>query len=575
MKVTREDIQRTPYLTSQIIPYLGNKRKLLPLIYQGLCTVCPDGFRGMVFFDPFAGSGIVARFAKYLGFTVTANDWEHYAYVLNCAYLMVNRRDLEGMYQRFGGVAGVLSHLNSLPDPDEAERYVARYYSPRDDLRADYHNERMFYTRSNGLTIDRIRNEIERLYPVDVAGEPCEDGSHREKALLLALLVHQAATHTNTSGVFKAYHKGFGGFSGDALSRILKPIVLPFPRLWDSSLPQRVFRKDASQLVREEVDVLPASHVAYLDPPYNQHQYGSNYHLLNSIVLWDRIIPGDISGGDRAGIRKDWVRTRSPYCYRDQAPAAFADLLDHLDARYLLVSYSTEGIIPFDELMEICAAQGKVRILTDEYVTYPGGRQSIRRLNHNIEFLIIADRSGKTTRSDRAAINDLLVRRQLGLRVKQSYVRKRLEERFAIDVDSERIGFGLGSRSLWIQTRAFLRIEDSDLNGLIDGSGLTEKEARDARRRLLEDLDYGACRDRSEELSEVLRLVVERRDEPIPFALYIPTILRKIAHKKYRDLFTRSLREIRTLKRRCPAAYTLIAEKVDELEILAHRRFSG
>jgi adenine-specific DNA-methyltransferase len=488
---------------------------------------------------------------------------------------MVNRRELSGMYRRFGGVAGVLQHLNSLPDPDESDRYVARYYSPRDDLQADYRNERMFYTRSNGLTIDRIRNEIERLYPVDVADEPCEDEPHREKALLLALLVHQSATHTNTSGVFKAYHKGFGGFSGDALSRILKPIVLPYPCLWNSDLPQLVFRKDALKLVGEEAAGVRAPHVAYLDPPYNQHQYGSNYHLLNSIVLWDRLAPGDVSGGDRAGIRKDWVRTRSPYCYRDQAPAAFSNLVDHLDARYLLVSYSTEGIIPFDELIEICAGQGEVRILTDEYVTYPGGRQSIRRLNHNIEFLIITDRRGKTSRSDRAAIDDLMVRRQLGLRVKQSYVRKRLEERFAIDVDSERIGFNLGSKHLWFQTRAFLKIEESDLNGLIDGAGLTPKEARGARRRLLEDLDHGACRDRSEELSEVLRLVLERRDDPAPFAAHIPLILRKIAHKKYRDLFTRSLREVRTLERRCPAAYALIAEKIDELEMLAHRRFSG
>jgi adenine-specific DNA-methyltransferase len=573
--IDREYIQKIPYLCAQIIPYIGNKRRLLPLIHQGLCQACPGGFRGKTFLDPFAGSGIVSRFAKFLGFQVVANDWEPYAHVLNYAYLKIDRSDLNGMYRQAGGLEGMLQHLNSLPDPDEADEYIARYYSPRDDRSADYRRERMFYTRANGLAIDRIRTEIERFYPVPLEVEYDDELFFREKALLLALLVHQAATHTNTSGVFKAYHKGFGGFSGDALTRILKPIVLPHPFLWDSDLPQQVYRRDAVLLLRLGLSGLPSFDVAYLDPPYNQHQYGSNYHMLNSIVLWDRIVPGEPAAGDKAGIRRDWVKTRSRYCYRDRAPAAFAELLDQLDARYLMVSYSTEGIIPFEELIDICARHGQVRILTGEHVKYPGGRQSIHRLSHNIEFLILTDRSAKTLAQDRAVIDDLIAARQLNLKLKHSYVRDRLQERFLMDEDSERIGCTIGTQILWFRTRGFLKVEEQDLNAPIERLALGADRARGVKRRLLADLEHATCRDRAEELSEVLRLVQEKRDDCAFFAAYIPGILRKIAHRKYRDLFTRSLKEIRILAQRRPAVYSSIAGRVDEVEKLAHRRFSG
>ena len=119
--------------------------------------------------------------------------------------------------------------------------------------------------------------------------------------------------------MFKAYHKGFGGHGKDALSRILAPIVLPFPRLPSSLSPAKVYSMDANRLVRE----LPPVDIAYLDPPYNQHQYGSNYHILNTIALWDRI-PAPLALNargellEKAAIRKDWVNTRSSLLLQGQ-----------------------------------------------------------------------------------------------------------------------------------------------------------------------------------------------------------------------------------------------------------------
>ena len=71
-----------PYLTSQIIAYIGNKRSLLPLIYEAISNVLSKGIRpGIRFFDPFAGSVVVSRLEKKLNFEVHANDWEDFSYM--------------------------------------------------------------------------------------------------------------------------------------------------------------------------------------------------------------------------------------------------------------------------------------------------------------------------------------------------------------------------------------------------------------------------------------------------------------------------------------------------------------
>jgi adenine-specific DNA-methyltransferase len=308
-----------------------------------------------------------------LGFRVVSNDWEPYATTIGRAYLETNASDIEELFGSFGPFEQILHHLNTLPDPPLEEQYIARYYAPStDDIeKADYRKERLFYTRQNALRIDRIRNEIDRLYP-----PASRDRLSRCRDLLIALLLYEAATHTNTSGVFKAYHRGFGGHGKDALGRILRPIRLEPPPLIDSPAPCRMYGEDATSLIRS---LGFSFDLVYLDPPYNQHQYGSNYHLLNTIALWDKApVPLELGSYGRlknkAGIRKDWKRTKSPYCYRETAIEAFSELLSALDAEHVLISYSTDGIIPFETLRELCAERGEVSILTNEYITYRGGK---------------------------------------------------------------------------------------------------------------------------------------------------------------------------------------------------------
>ena len=319
-----------PYLVDQLIPYIGNKRKLLPLIYEGIRRT---GVREGTFFDAFAGSGVVSRLAKAAGFRVVANDWEPYSEVINKAYIATNAAPAVA---RLGGMEKAVAALNALPGKGG---YIASHYCPANDESYDTVSERMFYTQENGRRIDAIREQIDQW-----RGEGRIDEA--EEAVLLAALIYQASYCSNTSGVFKGFHNGWGGATRTAWYRIRSHLTLKGPLLLDNGQRNVVLRADASEVADEiECDI------AYLDPPYNQHQYGANYHLLNTVALWDKPpISPRISGNgkqDKAAIRKDWrTLRRSAYCYKRSAIEAFATLVGRLRARYVLVSYSTDGIMP-------------------------------------------------------------------------------------------------------------------------------------------------------------------------------------------------------------------------------------
>ena len=146
--------------------------------------------------------------------------------------------------------------------------------------------------------------------------------------------------------------------------------------------------------------------MAYLDPPYNQHPYGSNYHVLNSIVLWDKPpLSRRITRGTKAAIRLDWrTERRSAYNYREEAAAAYRRLLWTINARFILTSYSTDGTIPLDELLESNVERGHVSLVMQGYKRYRVSSQRFSRKPMNVEFVVVVDthRKGQAS-ADRLA----------------------------------------------------------------------------------------------------------------------------------------------------------------------------
>jgi|GEM_PF-90747 len=416
-------MENNKYLSNHLIAYIGNKRRLLPLIEKAIkSTKILKKVEKPKLLDLFAGSGSVSRLAKSLGFKVICNDWEYYSYIINKVFIEYNKDFLINSFKNFGGIDQVLNILNNLEEPSKADQYISKYYCPQKDNEADLENERLFYTNYNGKKIDAIRAKIDELHKENKIND-------EEKFILIALLLYEASTRSNTSGVFKGFHKGFGGTNGDALTRIMKPIELLKPELINGS-NCKVFMKDALKLIEELNN--ETFDLVYLDPPYNQHQYGSNYHLLNTIALNDKppVNKNIIINGkkiNKSAIRKDWINTKSSFCYKKNAVYDFEKIIKNIKSKYILISYSTDGIIEFDKMLNILIKKGKLDIVLSEYVKFRGGKQALTTQVKNIEFVLIIDTTKKGNVEDIEKIKNILIKNKIKLLIKKTINPVRLE----------------------------------------------------------------------------------------------------------------------------------------------------
>lgn len=361
------------YLSRQLITCIGNKRSLLDPIQQAVLYVSRRlGSPRLRILDAFAGSGVVSRLFKQYASELISNDLEEYARVIAECYL-TNRSsvpfdELRDWHER------IVKSAAALPVRDG---FVRRLYAPADD-RSIQPGERAFYTVDNAMRIDSLRWLIDQA-------------PHGLRSFLLAPLLSEASIHANTSGVFKGFYKDdrgigcYGGKNRDALRRILGPVELPFPLFSRFECAVRVCQADANVLVRQ----LKGLDLAYFDPPYNQHPYGSNYFMLNLIVANRE--PQRIS--DVAGIPTDWQRSR--YNRRREAAAALEDLIDHTDASHILISYNSEGFISREAFTELLARHGKVRVMEMTYNAFRGSRNLRKRPMYVREQLFLLERSSR------------------------------------------------------------------------------------------------------------------------------------------------------------------------------------
>lgn len=357
------------YLREQLITYLGNKRALLPFLATAIDRVRARlGHRPLRTADLFSGTGVVARFLKPYCSQLIVNDLEAYSAVTNACYL-TNRGDVDDTALA-DALAGLTDHLSRHQTPG----LIAEMYAPRDEnaIAAD---DRVFYTRRNAIYLDSARVAIGRL-PAEL------------RPLLLGPLLAAASVHANTSGVFKGFYKNangvgqFGGRGRDALSRILRPITVARPILSRFDCDSVVHREDANTLVNR----LPELDLAYLDPPYNQHPYGSNYFMLNLLVDYRR--PGAVSRV--SGIPIDWNRSR--YNQRAGAEAALFDLVDRCPAKFVLISYNGEGFIPHERFVDGLKRFGRLSPMATPYNAFRGSRNLHDRAIHVTEYLYLLEK---------------------------------------------------------------------------------------------------------------------------------------------------------------------------------------
>jgi len=172
--------------------------------------------------------------------------------------------------------------------------------------------------------------------------------------------------------------------------------------LFDNGERNLALREDAQQLADNLTTVCDgAPDIVYIDPPYNQHPYGSNYHVLNTVALWDKpkvnrkvMIEG--RSVNKSAIRTDWrTERRSPYNSAKDALGAFERLIEKIKAHWVLVSYSSDGNIALSDLLMTMAKRGDLHVITQAYKRYRVSTPRMSAKSHNIEFVAVLNLKGK------------------------------------------------------------------------------------------------------------------------------------------------------------------------------------
>lgn len=358
-------MENEKYLSEQIITYLGNKRKLIKNITNEVEIILKElNVDKANICDLFSGSGIVARALKQYSKRLYTNDLENYSYIINDCYL-TNKEDFnEEFYDKC---------LDKIIKNEIVEGVISNHYAPKDDENIK-EGERVFYTRENALIIDTYRDAIEKYVP------------NSYKKFFIAPLLYEASVHANTSGVFKGFYKSkisnvgkFGGEGENALERITGKIELKKPILSDNDCQVKLFNEDANILVKHLRNI----DITYIDPPYNQHPYGSNYFMLNTII--NNQVGNNIS--KVAGIPDDW--NKSSYNKKNEALTSFEELVSDIDSKYLIISYNNEGFISLEEMTNMLSKYGELTIKNIDYITFRGSRNLKNRDIHTTEYLFI------------------------------------------------------------------------------------------------------------------------------------------------------------------------------------------
>ena len=291
--------------------YLGSKARVLEELMRLVGT--PSGTGVLV--DGFCGTGVVASAAADAGWSVRVNDQMRSAVDLARARLL-STADAE--FAELGGYGEVIQQLSHL---SPVAGFFWREYSPASAL------GRRYFTEENAQRIDAVRHQLNKWTELGVINEA-------ERSLLVADLIGAAARVANTAGTYGCYLAHWT----PAAHRLfeLKPRVLRSDPVYHEA-----FCCSVEDVAVEEGDTV------YLDPPYTKRQYAAYYHINETLSHGDN---PEILG--KTGLRP-WRDRASEYCYKARALPALTRLIKGLNARRVLLSYSSHGHV---DLVDLVAA---------------------------------------------------------------------------------------------------------------------------------------------------------------------------------------------------------------------------
>ena len=334
--------------------FLGNKTRMLENINS---VIEQNNIKGKTFCDLFSGSGSVGDYFKEQ-YNIISNDFLYCLSIISKAKLENKTIPNFNLFKKQFNI-DPFSYFNNKTYIPDSQYFITNNYSPR--------GNRQFFTEENAIKIDGIRIEIEELYKEFIIDA-------KERNFLIASLLESTMGISNTSGTYEAFLKNWD-------KRALKQFVLEPITINETNTINinKVYNLDSNELIRKI-----SGDILYLDPPYTITDYSSAYHLLESIAKYDYPNIGGITG------RRKEINEKSKYTRRELALTNLEDLFRQAQFKHILLSYSTQGLIPIEDITSLArkfAKNHNVKVYEFPYKEYKNIRSSLK--GENLKELII------------------------------------------------------------------------------------------------------------------------------------------------------------------------------------------
>jgi len=338
-----------------LIKYLGSKRLLVPALGQIASAAHELGARTAL--DLFSGTTRVAQEFKRQNLHVTACDIASYSEILAQCYIVTNAEQVN-----LDELETILQELSVLPGK---RGYFTQAFCE------DSH----YFQVKNGMRVDAIRDMIEQCYK-----------NHPLYPILLTSLMLAADRVDSTTGLQMAYLKEYA-------QRSYNDLELRIPELIPGT--GNAARGDALQLVNQ----LGPFDIAYLDPPYNQHRYFTNYHIWETLVRWDA--PKYYGKAcKRIDARDD--KTKSSFNKKPHMADSLRQVIQDVNAKTVVVSYNNESWVSAEQIEAWLGERRfeSVQTFNFDFKRYVGAKigiynkqgKKVGKVDHldNIEHVIVA-----------------------------------------------------------------------------------------------------------------------------------------------------------------------------------------
>ena len=309
--------------------FIGNKESIVEQIDSFIENKAGSNER-LTLFDAFCGTGSVSDRLKDK-YDIVINDNLKWAtvYTAGRLYAPICR------FEKLGFDPFKFLNRNN----EKLYGFIYKTYAPTE-------SDRMYFTPENAARIDYVRKQIEDWYNDALLSEP-------EYMFLLAGLIESVSKVSNTAGVYGAFLKKWDG-------RALKPFEFIEPA-YNSCVPGdvKIYNDKIENIISDvECDIL------YLDPPYTQNQYGTQYHLLETLILNDCPPVSKVTGSRPVmPMRSDWSKEYKVNILFDQ-------ILANTKARYIVLSYNNDGFMSKEYIEAAMKRYGKPETYCYRKISY-------------------------------------------------------------------------------------------------------------------------------------------------------------------------------------------------------------